>query len=293
MPLYGHDLDETVSPIEAGLGFAVSKDEVKTAEQQYEKMKEKVTEELKRVFRPEFINRIDSQVVFHPLAPEHIRQIVDLQLIELEKQLLLKGVSLAVPDGSIVGVLGPNGAGKSALLRAISRLNPIRGGSITFAGEDLGPLSPDAVVRRGVIQVPQGRMLFGAMSVRENLELGAYLQRDRGVVEQRLAHVLELFPVLRERSAQAAAYLSGQAELFAEESWVQVLLGQGLVARPDPVTQFVPDAELDGYLRDLAEVIADVAGKMPDHRDFLAALPRQTSHQAATLPSRVTTRLSR
>lgn len=138
---------------------------------------------------------------------------------------VLKGVSLAVPDGSIVGVLGPNGAGKSALLRAISRLNPIRGGSITFAGEDLGPLSPDAVVRRGVIQVPQGRMLFGAMSVRENLELGAYLQRDRGVVEQRLAHVLELFPVLRERSAQAAAYLSGGEQQM-------LALGRALMGNP-------------------------------------------------------------
>jgi len=90
----GSDLIRNNAP----LGFAVSKDEVKTVEQQYNKMKEKVTEELKRVFRPEFINRIDSQVVFHPLSPEHIRQIVDLQLLDLEKQLLLKGVSLELTD---------------------------------------------------------------------------------------------------------------------------------------------------------------------------------------------------
>jgi ATP-dependent Clp protease ATP-binding subunit ClpC len=90
----GSDLIRNNTP----LGFSVSKDEVKTVEQQYNKMKDKVTEELKRVFRPEFLNRIDSQVVFHPLSHEHIRQIVELQLGELEKQLMLKGVSLEMTD---------------------------------------------------------------------------------------------------------------------------------------------------------------------------------------------------
>jgi len=90
----GSDLIRNNAP----LGFGTAKDEVKTAEQQYTKMKDKVTEELKRVFRPEFLNRIDAQVVFHPLAKDHIRQIVDLQVRELEKQLLLKGVSLELTD---------------------------------------------------------------------------------------------------------------------------------------------------------------------------------------------------
>jgi branched-chain amino acid transport system ATP-binding protein len=122
---------------------------------------------------------------------------------------VLKGVSLAVADDAIIGVLGPNGAGKTALLRAISGLNPVRGGRISFAGTDITRASPDAVVRHGVIQVPQGRMLFGSMTVRENLELGAYLQTDRTAIEQRLSLVHELFPVLRERSRLEAAYLSG------------------------------------------------------------------------------------
>jgi ATP-dependent Clp protease ATP-binding subunit ClpC len=85
---------------ESALGFTVAKDEVKTAEQQYSKMKEKVTEDLKRVFRPEFLNRIDSQVVFHTLSKEHIRKIVDLNLRDLDKQLLLKGVSLELTDAA-------------------------------------------------------------------------------------------------------------------------------------------------------------------------------------------------
>jgi ATP-dependent Clp protease ATP-binding subunit ClpC len=90
----GSDLIRNNAP----LGFGTAKDEIKTAEQQYVKMKDKVTEELKRVFRPEFINRIDAQVVFHPLSKEHIRSIVNLQVVELEKQLILKGVSLELSD---------------------------------------------------------------------------------------------------------------------------------------------------------------------------------------------------
>ena len=138
---------------------------------------------------------------------------------------VLKGVSLTVPDGAIVGVLGPNGAGKTALLRAISRLNPVRGGRIVFAGTDIGEASPDEVVRQGLIQVPQGRMLFGPMTVRENLELGAYLTNDRALVQQRLAQVHELFPVLGERSAQVAAYLSGGEQQM-------LALGRALMGSP-------------------------------------------------------------
>jgi branched-chain amino acid transport system ATP-binding protein len=138
---------------------------------------------------------------------------------------VLKGVTLSVPDGAIVGVLGPNGAGKTALLRAISRLNPVRGGRIAFAGADLTSASPDAVVRRGIVHVPQGRMLFGSMTVRENLELGAYLQHDRAAVQQRLAHVHELFPVLGERAGQPAAYLSGGEQQM-------LALGRALMGSP-------------------------------------------------------------
>ena len=138
---------------------------------------------------------------------------------------VLRGVSLVVPDHAIIGVLGPNGAGKTALLRAISGLNAVRDGSITFAGRELRGASPDAVVRHGVIHVPQGRMLFGPMSVRENLELGAYVETDRAVLQRRLALVHELFPVLRERSALPAAYLSGGEQQM-------LALGRALMADP-------------------------------------------------------------
>jgi branched-chain amino acid transport system ATP-binding protein len=138
---------------------------------------------------------------------------------------VLKGVTLRVPDGGIIGVLGPNGAGKTALLRAISRLNPVRDGRIDFGGHDLRRATPDAVVRQGVIHVPQGRMLFGSMTVRENLELGAYLEGDRIERNARLAHVYEVFPVLGQRERQAAAYLSGGEQQM-------LALGRALMGRP-------------------------------------------------------------
>jgi len=138
---------------------------------------------------------------------------------------VLKGISLVVPEKSIVGVLGANGAGKTALMRAISALNRVQGGSIEFAGRSLAGASADAVVRHGVIQVPQGRLLFGSMSVRENLEMGAYLQSDRQWITARLDHVCTLFPVLRERAQQQAAYLSG-----GEQQMLAV--GRALMSNP-------------------------------------------------------------
>ena len=138
---------------------------------------------------------------------------------------VLRGVSLEVPDRAVVGVLGPNGAGKTALLRAISRLNPIRGGRVRLDGVDITRASSDAMVRLGVLHVPQGRMLFGPMSVQENLELGAYLQHDRGEMRKRLDLVHSLFPVLAERATLQAAYLSGGEQQM-------LALGRALMGRP-------------------------------------------------------------
>src|SRR5450432_1397601 len=138
---------------------------------------------------------------------------------------VLKGISLSVPEKSIVGVLGANGAGKTALMRAISALNRVQSGSIDFDGASLVGASADAVVRHGVVQVPQGRLLFGSMSVRENLEMGAYLQSDRQWIAERLDHVCTLFPVLHERARQQAAYLSG-----GEQQMLAV--GRALMSNP-------------------------------------------------------------
>ncbi len=121
---------------------------------------------------------------------------------------VVRDISLDIGEGRIVGLLGANGAGKTTLMRAVSGLATMQGGSVQLAGSDVASLSSAQRVARGLIQVPQGRHLFGEMSVRENLEMGAYLVVDR-VARARLLDVFSLFPILRERERQPAALLSG------------------------------------------------------------------------------------
>jgi len=128
-----------------------------------------------------------------------------------------------VDDGEFVSVIGPNGAGKTSLLRAISRLVPITSGRITFLGEPIDTLEPGEVVRRGIVQVPEGRKLVGTASVLDNLKLGAYLQWDK--VRDRLPVVYEMFPILAERKKQQARTLSGGQQQM-------VAIGRALMGAP-------------------------------------------------------------
>jgi branched-chain amino acid transport system ATP-binding protein len=121
---------------------------------------------------------------------------------------VVRDISLEIGEGRIVGLLGANGAGKTTLMRAISGLATMQGGSIEFGGSDVTGLSSAELVGRGLIQVPQGRHLFGEMSVRENLEMGAYLVAGQ-TARARMQDVFSLFPILHERERQPAALLSG------------------------------------------------------------------------------------
>jgi len=122
---------------------------------------------------------------------------------------VLHGVTLEVRPGEIVSVIGPNGAGKSTAFKTIIGLLHPRSGHVRFDGHEITGLRADQVLRRGLAYVPQGRIVFPQMTVRENLEMGAYIERDRGRVRAAIERVYRLFPVLGERRRQLAGTLSG------------------------------------------------------------------------------------
>jgi len=140
----------------------------------------------------------------------------------------LKGISLHVNQGEVVALIGANGAGKTTTLKTVSGLLSPRRGSITFQGRSIGDWSPEAIVRAGITQVPEGRQVFGPLSVRDNLLLGAYhlSRRDkRARMRQNLEQICELFPVLRERAQQPAGTLSGGEQQM-------LAIGRALMAEP-------------------------------------------------------------
>lgn len=137
----------------------------------------------------------------------------------------LRNVSLAVPQGRIIALLGANGAGKTTTLNCISGLVDVREGGIRYEGESIHGLSSDRIVARGISQVPEGREVFAAMSVRENLELGAHVRKGRHKIARDLERVLEYFPQLRERNRQPAGTLSGGEQQM-------LLIGRALMAAP-------------------------------------------------------------
>lgn len=137
----------------------------------------------------------------------------------------LKGISLEVPEGKIVSLIGANGAGKTSTLRTISGLNRPKSGSIIFKDQDLLKVSPEKLVNMGIIQVPEGRRIFAPMSVYENLELGAYLRKDKEGVQQDLQMVFKRFPRLDERRKQLAGTLSGGEQQM-------LAMGRALMSRP-------------------------------------------------------------
>ena len=140
----------------------------------------------------------------------------------------LKGISLHVNEGEIVALIGANGAGKTTTLKTISGLLAPRRGTITFRGRPVGGWSPEAIVRAGISQVPEGRQVFGPLTVKDNLLLGAYplgWRDKRARLKENLERVHDLFPVLRQRAQQPAATLSGGEQQM-------LAIGRALMAEP-------------------------------------------------------------
>jgi branched-chain amino acid transport system ATP-binding protein len=134
-------------------------------------------------------------------------------------------LSLTVDAGEIVTLIGANGAGKSTTLRAISRLLKMRQGRIRFDGRDITGFAPDAVVRLGIAQTPEGRQVLALQSVQDNLELGAYVRRDHAAIRDDIARMYRLFPVLRDRRNQLAGTLSGGEQQM-------LAIARSLMSRP-------------------------------------------------------------
>ncbi|MCC7274834.1 MAG: ABC transporter ATP-binding protein [Alphaproteobacteria bacterium] len=156
---------------------------------------------------------------------------------------ILRDVSFDVPDGRIVALLGGNGSGKTTILNTLTGLVKPRAGSVLLAGEECAGLRADQIVRKGMVQVPQGREVFQSMSVVENLEMGAATRRDRAELRAGIEDMMGLFPTLARKSRQRAGSLSGGEQQM-------LAIARALMARPRCLLMDEPSAGLSPVVVD-------------------------------------------
>ena len=194
-------------------------------------------------------------------ASGNVLDVANIEVIYNHVILVLKGVSLAVPEGAIVALLGANGAGKSTTLKAISNLllserGQVTKGRIFCRGERVDGLTPNDLVRRGVIQVMEGRHCFGHLTVEENLLTGAFTRRDgRGAVAADLEKVYSYFPRLKERRNSQAGYTSGGEQQMCA-------VGRALMSKPQMILLDEPSMGLAPQIvEEIFEIVKDLNGK--------------------------------
>ena len=184
-------------------------------------------------------------------------EVSNLEVVYNEVILVLRGLSIVVPDGKIVALLGANGAGKTTTLRAISGLLDIHGGkvtkgTVTLNGERIDGREAAAIVRSGITQVMEGRRTFADLTVQENLACGAYTNRDKAAVKEAYGRVMDLFPRLAERRNQVAGYMSGGEQQM-------LAIGRALMAQPKLLILDEPSLGLAPLLvQQIREIVQDI-----------------------------------
>ena len=209
-------------------------------------------------------------------AADVILAVNNIEVVYDHVILVLKGVSMDVPRGGIVALLGANGAGKTTTLKAISSLlhserGEVTKGTVRFDGEEVQALSPNDLVRRGCIQVMEGRHCFGHLSIEENLLTGAFTRRDGSAAIRRdLDHVYTYFPRLKERRGAMAGYTSGGEQQMCA-------IGRALMARPKMILLDEPSM---GLAPQIVEEIFDIVGSLNAREGVSFLLAEQNANMA-------------
>ena len=220
--------------------------------------------------------QIDADVAYGPDAGEPILSVNNIEVIYDHVILVLKGVSLAVPKGGVVALLGANGAGKTTTLKAISNLlgaerGEVTKGSILFEGTEVQAMSPNALVKRGCIQVMEGRHCFEHLTVEENLLTGGYTRgTDWSGVKQDLEMVYDYFPRLKERRTSLAGYISGGEQQMCA-------IGRALMSRPHMMLLDEPSM---GLAPQLVEQIFEIVKQINEEQGVSILLAEQNTNIA-------------
>jgi branched-chain amino acid transport system ATP-binding protein len=207
-----------------------------------------------------------------------VLELVDVR-VHYGKVEALKGVSLEVGEGEIVALIGANGAGKTTTLKTVSGLRPVTSGKLLFQGRDIVAVPAHERVKLGISQAPEGRRIFPGMSVMENLEMGAYGRKGKGVLDSDLDRVFNLFPRLSERRGQAGGTLSGGEQQM-------LAIGRALMARPKVLLLDEPSMGLAPRLvTQIFEIVSEInaQGTTVLLVEQNAAQALQRSHRAYVL----------
>lgn len=190
--------------------------------------------------------------------------------------LAIHDVTIKVESGEVVVLIGANGAGKSTLLKTISGALKPSNGDIIFKGEKIGGEKPHAIVKLGIVQIPEGRGILSRMTVRENLEMGAYLRSDRTGINEDLERVFEKLPRLKERLSQNAGTLSGGEQQM-------LAIGRGLMAKPSLLLMDEPSL---GLAPVLVEFIFETIDDLREKDGYTILLVEQNANQALDVADR-------